>query len=61
MRLIDNLEHIKKNAMPAFLEAQQRKWQCPRCGEAICCHNGICFNCGPEKLRSKKKKYRWED
>jgi len=61
MSPIDNLEYIEKNGMLAFLEAQQSKWQCPRCGEAICCHNGICFGCGLEKLRSKKKKYRWED
>jgi hypothetical protein len=27
----------------------------------VCCHNGICFNCGLEKLRNKKKKYRWNE
>jgi hypothetical protein len=25
----------------------------------ICCHNGLCFSCDLEKLRSKKQKYRW--
>jgi ribosomal protein L37E len=26
----------------------------------ICCHNGLCFNCGLDKLRQNKK-YHWEE
>jgi hypothetical protein len=29
--------------------------------DAIFCHNGICFNCGLDKLKNKEKLYRWED
>jgi hypothetical protein len=58
---IDNLETIKKDGMEKFLKSQQKKWQCPTCGEIICCHNGLCFNCNLDKLKSKKKLYRWED
>jgi hypothetical protein len=62
MSLIDNLELIKRSGMSKFLETQEKKWQCLECGaEVVCCHNGICFNCSLDKLRSKKKLYRWED
>jgi hypothetical protein len=27
----------------------------------ICCHNGLCFNCGLDKLRQKKHKSRWDE
>ena len=61
MSLIDNLQFIKENGLAEFLENQRKKWQCPDCGEVLCCHNGICFSCGLEKLKKKKKLYRWED
>jgi len=44
-----------------FLEREEERWRCPTCGGTICCHNGICFDCGLEKLKAKKKVYRWED
>jgi hypothetical protein len=58
---IENLRLIEKDGMSEFLKAQTRKWQCPKCGEMICCHNGICYNCDLDRLRSKRKLYRWED
>jgi len=61
MSLLENLAFIKKNGMEKFLLNQKKKWQCPTCGETICCHNGLCFNCNLDKLKSKKKLYRWED
>jgi hypothetical protein len=61
MSMIDNLSYIKEHGMHSFLEEQAKKWKCPNCGEMICCHNGICFNCELEKLRNKKEKYRWHD
>ena len=61
MSLIDNLNFIKEHGLAKFLETQKKKWQCPECGEVICCHNGICFSCSLEKLKNKKKLYRWED
>ena len=45
MSLIQNLESIERNGMSKFLESQEVRWRCPKCGEAICCHNGLCFNC----------------
>ncbi len=61
MSLIDNLKLIKKHGLTKFLESQKKKWLCPNCEEVICCHNGICFSCDLEKLKNKKKRYRWED
>lgn len=61
MSMIENLEYIKEHGMNLFLEKEEAKWRCPECGGVICCHNGICFRCGLEKLKNKKRRYRWED
>jgi len=61
MSMIENLEYIRDNGINKFLEREQEKWRCPECGGVICCHNGICFNCGIDKLRQKKQRYRWEE
>ena len=61
MSMIENLDYIKKNGIRPFLEKEGGKWKCPKCGGVICCHNGVCFNCGLDILESKKKRYRWED
>jgi len=59
--MIENLEYIRDNGMEKFLEQQEEKWKCPECGDVICCHNGICYSCGLEKLKNKQgNKYRWE-
>ena len=59
--MIENLEYIKNIGMKLFLDKQEEKWKCPACGGVMCCHNGLCFNCGLDELRQKKQKYRWED
>ena len=61
MSMIENLEYIKEYGMERFLEKEEEKWRCPECGAVICCHNGICFECGLEKLRNRKNLYRWGD
>jgi hypothetical protein len=61
MSLIGNLEYIKKYGMKKLLDREKEIWRCPDCGEVICCHNGICFSCGLERLRIKRKLYRWTD
>ena len=60
MSMIENLRFIKEHGMQSFLAEQAKQWKCPNCGELVSCHNGVCFNCGLEKLRNKKEKYRWE-
>ncbi len=61
MSMIENLDYIRDNGIGRFLKKEEEKWICPECGETICCHNGICFNCGLDKLVNKKRRYRWED
>ncbi|MFH1101996.1 MAG: DUF3795 domain-containing protein [Methanobacteriota archaeon] len=61
MSMIENLQFIKKNGATVFLKKEEDKWRCPTCGGRISCHNGICYHCGLEKLKKKKKPFRWED
>jgi hypothetical protein len=61
MSMIENLQNIRDNGMESFLAEQTEKWKCPECGSVICCHNGICYSCGLEKLKAKKYKTRWND
>jgi hypothetical protein len=61
MSMIENLEFIRENGVDKLLEKEAEKWRCPNCGGVICCHNGICFECGLELLKAKKKRYRWEE
>lgn len=60
MSMVGNLEFIRKHGIGRFLETEKAKWSCPECGEVRCCHNGLCLNCGLEKLRQNKK-YRWDE
>jgi len=61
MSMIENLEYIKEYGIDIFLKKEEEKWRCPECGGTICCHNGICYSCGVDKLKEKKRRYRWED
>jgi hypothetical protein len=60
MSMIENLKTMEKKGVQAFLRKERKKWKCPDCGGTICCHNGLCFDCGFDELKMKKKKYRWE-
>jgi hypothetical protein len=61
MSMIENLEYIRDKGIDKFLDKEREKWKCQECGGTICCHNGLCYQCELEKLKEKKKKYRWED
>lgn len=58
MSMIENLTLIKECGMEKFLESEENNWRCPQCGSVICCHNGLCLNCGIDRLH-KNKKYCW--
>jgi len=57
---IDNLNFIREKGIEKLLLSEKKKWQCDKCGEFICCHNGLCFKCDIKKLEMLKNKYRWE-
>jgi len=57
--MVENLKTIKKKGISEFLKKEEEKWKCPECSGVICCHNGICFSCSLDKLKEKKKLYRW--
>jgi hypothetical protein len=58
---VENLAFIKDQSLAAFIEREGAKWRCAQCGGVVCCHNGICFDCGIDRLRAKKQLYRWEE
>jgi hypothetical protein len=60
MSMLENLAFIKDHGIDEFLKKEERKWQCPDCDGTICCHNGICFDCGVEQHKAKTGLYRWE-
>jgi hypothetical protein len=61
MSVIENLEFIQKHGIRNFLKKESAGWRCAECGGVICCHNGLCYSCGLEKLKKKKRKYRWDE
>lgn len=61
INMVENLQFIKEFGIEKFLESEKKKWQCSNCGKTICCHNGICYSCELEKMKTKKKRYQWDD
>ncbi len=61
MSMIENLESIKEDGIRRFLRQEAERWKCQKCGGVICCHNGVCFDCGLDELKSRTKLYRWKD
>ncbi len=62
MSMIENLDFIRDHGMKRFLISEAKKWQCPECGGTISCHGGLCFSCGVETLKARKKgRYKWEE
>ncbi|MGZ4902493.1 MAG: DUF3795 domain-containing protein [Halobacteriota archaeon] len=58
--LIENLNFIRDHSLAAFFERENAKWRCPQCGDMLCCHNGVCFNCSLDRLKMRKLLYRWD-
>jgi hypothetical protein len=46
MSMIGNLESIRILGVRQFVEAEDARWTCPRCGEMICVHKPQCLSCG---------------
>ncbi len=48
MSMLENLEYIKTSGLPAFVERENERWRCRKCGGLMCVHRGYCLTCGPE-------------
>jgi len=48
MSMIENLASIKATGLSAFIEKEQQRWRCPKCGGVICVHRGYCLDCGKQ-------------
>ncbi len=44
--LIGNLKRIKKVGVDQWLEEQQAKFKCPKCGGMMSIHDNECYTCG---------------
>lgn len=45
MSMINNLRRIRANGMAWFLEEQEQRWRCTRCGGFVCVQTGRCSSC----------------
>ena len=45
MSEIENLEYIKEHGMEEFLQHEQERWTCKKCGSIICIHKAACPAC----------------
>lgn len=45
MSVFENLEEIKRQGLPAFLEREAQRRTCPHCGELLCIHRDFCLHC----------------
>ncbi len=43
--LIGNLRQILEEGLGAFLEGEEQRHRCGRCGGTVCVHNGKCYDC----------------
>ncbi|HDR73486.1 MAG TPA: DUF3795 domain-containing protein [Methanoculleus sp.] len=53
MSMINNLRRIRANGMAWFLEEQERRWRCTRCGGTVCVHTGRCSSCNTGHTRGR--------
>lgn len=58
LSMIENLTAIKERGIDNFLEAEQEKWGCRKCGGTVSCHIGLCLACEIDILLSDRT-YRW--
>ncbi len=47
---IENLNNIKRDGIDKFLEHQEEKYKCSRCGGIICIHNKKCYDCNKVEI-----------
>jgi hypothetical protein len=48
MSMIENLLFIQENGIDAFLENEEKRWTCSKCGNIVCVHYKVCKKCSNE-------------
>ena len=43
MSMVENLKELREKGMKQFLESQEEKYECPKCGDVISVHDGKCY------------------
>lgn len=46
MSMIQNLNEISRTGLESFIEKENARWVCPRCGKLLCVHRSDCIHCG---------------
>ncbi len=54
MSMLENLHFMKENGIEKFLEKENEKWNCPKCGRIVTCHGGMCLSCGFVKFKNER-------
>lgn len=49
MSMIENLENIKIVGIHKFIESEQNRWRCSKCGELLCVHRLSCLKCDEKR------------
>ncbi len=44
--IYDNMKTIQEKGMAGFLQSEEEKWKCGKCGEILCMHKPVCISCG---------------
>ncbi len=44
--VIESLFFIRKRGVTAFVNNENKRWACPRCGSMLCMHEPACLACG---------------
>jgi predicted RNA-binding Zn-ribbon protein involved in translation (DUF1610 family) len=45
---MENLVFIQENGIDAFLENEEKRWNCPKCGNIVSVHYDVCKKCKNE-------------
>ena len=43
--MVENLREIREQGMEKFLEKQEKKYRCSKCGDVVSIHDGKCYTC----------------
>ena len=46
MSMVENLVELKEKGMKKFLDIQEDRYKCPKCGDVISVHDRKCYACG---------------